>query len=165
VVAHPEARPTERKATVDSTSLAHQEHLVPEEASGLEHVSSIVARCTPDYVWRGRGLFGTYREDLQYIGSGKWLIPSGTSPSVRYEARVGTRPERDRCECTGFRHHHHCSHVVCAKLAHRKSAICDGCGERRWWRLLEQVTEDDELLSWFPGDVLCSGCIDAGLWA
>jgi hypothetical protein len=135
------------------TSLAQRAHQsTPEEGP-------------PAYVLRGRGLCETYRDDLQYIGGGKWLIPSGTESGKLYEARVGTRPERHRCECVGFRHHHHCSHVVCAKLAHRKSRICDGCGERRWWKHLNEVREDDELLSWFPGDVLCSGCIDQGLWA
>ncbi len=119
---------------------------------------------TPDYVWRGRGLFETYREDLEYLGGGRWLVPSGSESGKVYEVRVGTRHERDRCECTGFHHHHHCSHVICAALAHRKSAVCDGCGERRWWKHLTQVHEEDSLLAWFPGDVLCDDCRPR-LWA
>ena len=147
-------------------SLAHPAHTVPEEdqRDDLEHISSIAARCVPDYVWRGRGLFETYREKLEYIGSGKWLIPSGSESGRAYEVRVGTHSRRDSCECSGFRLHNHCSHVVCAKLAHRKSAVCDGCGERRWWRRLTQVDGEHGLLAWFVGDVLCDDC-RPGLWA
>jgi hypothetical protein len=90
---------------------------------------------TPDYVWRGRGLFETYRDEILagYQGGGKWLIPSGTESAKLYEVRVGSprRPERNRCECAGHHRHGHCSHVVCACLAHKKSAVCDCCGERR----------------------------------
>ena len=119
---------------------------------------------TPDYVWRGRGLFETYREDLQYLGGGHWLVPSGTEAGRFYEVRAGVRPERNRCECVGFHHNGHCSHVVCASIAHKKSAVCDACGERRWWSELTEVQEDDELLAWFPGDVLCATCVP-GHWA
>lgn len=119
---------------------------------------------TPDYVWRGRGLFEAYREDLEYLGGGRWLVPSGSAAGKVYEVRVGTRPERNRCECAGFGHHRHCSHVVCAAIASKKSAVCDCCGERRWWSELVEVQEDHELLAWFPGDRLCAGCCP-GHWA
>jgi hypothetical protein len=113
----------------------------------------------PPYVLRGHGLFEIHREELQYLGAGKWLIPSGSESDKVYEVRVSTaRPERQRCECTGFMHHDHCSHLVCAELAHKKSAICDGCGERKYWPELTEVQEEDELLSWYPGDVLCWSC-------
>ncbi len=151
---------------MDTTSLAHPAHPVPEEAAGeFEHVSSIVARSLPDYARRGRGLFETYREELEYLGGGRWLVPSGSESGKLYEVRVGTRSRRDSCECTGFRHHHHCSHVVCAKLAHKRSAVCDGCGERRWWKNLTEVHEEHDVLAWFVGDRICSTCIRAGLWA
>jgi hypothetical protein len=121
---------------------------------------------TPDYVWRGRGLFEAYRDELEYVGGGCWLIPSGSDITKGYEVRVGSprRPERSRCECVGFQHHNHCSHLICAELAHKKSAVCDGCGERKYWPQLREVYEDDGLLAWFPGDVLCDGCIGKGLW-
>ncbi len=31
-------------------------------------------------------------------------------------------------------------------------------------RFTSEVREDDGLLSWFPGDVLCADCIRAGMW-
>jgi hypothetical protein len=112
-------------------------------------------------VWRGRGLFEAYREDLAYLGGGKWLVPSGGTVGKLYEVRVGSprRPNRSSCECVGFQHHDHCSHLVCAELAHRKSAVCDACGERKYWPQLREVHEEDGLLAWFPGDRLCKGCV------
>jgi hypothetical protein len=32
-------------------------------------------------------------------------------------------------------------------------------------RFTTEVSEDDGLLSWFPGDVLCADCIRTGFWA
>ena len=120
----------------------------------------------PDYEWRGRGLFTTYSVMIleSYQGGGRWIVPSGREPGTVYVVRVGTRPERTRCECRGFASHEHCSHVVAAGIARKKSAVCDSCGERRWWKDLTEVQEDDELLAWFPGDVLCSTCVP-GHWA
>lgn len=79
-----------------------------------------------------------------------------------YVARLGKRHE---CECVGFVNHRHCSHIVYAEIAARKSAVCDGCGERRWWPQLRVVEEEDGLLSWYPGDVLCDTCLKASVWA
>jgi hypothetical protein len=81
------------------------------------------------------------------------------------QARPGTRRKASRCECTGFYHHKHCSHVEAARLAARKSAICDSCGERRWNAELTEVLEEYGLGSWFAGDMLCKRCIDEGAWA
>lgn len=125
------------------------------------------AESVPDYVWRGRGLFETYRDELVYLGGGNWLVPSGSTPGKLYEVRVGSprRPERSSCECVGFQHHNHCSHLVCAEIAHKKSAVCDACGERKYWPELWEVHEEDGLLAWFPGDRLCRRCCDEGYWA
>lgn len=119
---------------------------------------------TPDYIWRGRGLFETYHEDLRYLGAGHWLIPSGSQADKHYEVRVGIR-RPSTCECTGYQHHGHCSHIVCAERAHKRSATCDCCGERRWWSHLHAVEESDGLLSWYPGDVICTSCAENGYWA
>jgi hypothetical protein len=130
------------------------------------HQSTREPEPQPAYVLRGHGLFELHREDLVYLGGGKWLIPSGSKADVSYEVRVGSprHPERSRCECVGFQHHGHCSHLVCAAIAHRRSAVCDACGERKYWPELTQVHEDDELLAWFPGDVLCDDCVP-GQWS
>lgn len=123
----------------------------------------------PGYVLRGLGLFELHRDEILagYQGGGRWLVPSGTVDDRVYEVRVGSprRPERSRCECGGYRHHNHCSHVVLATIAHGKSAVCDSCGERHYWPELTEVTEDDGLLSWFVGDRICSDCAHGGYWA
>src|SRR4051794_39109689 len=115
---HPEARIT-RRSLMTTTSVAQPGHQSSTET-------------TPDYVWRGHGLFEAYRDELEYLGGGRWLIPSGSREGLAYVVRASTtRPERQRCECVGFMHHNHCSHIVCAELAHKKSAVCDACEERK----------------------------------
>ncbi len=127
---------------------------------------SLQADPLPAYHLRGLGLFELYGEEMldDYQGGGRWLVPSGTTPGLVYEVRVGRRPERDRCECTGYQHHGHCSHHVAAQRVARRSAICDACGERQWSSGMTEVQEDDGLLAWFPGDRLCRVCIKAGHW-
>ncbi len=115
----------------------------------------------PAYVLRGLGLFELRADEIlaSYQGGGRYIVPSGTTASGLYEVRVGTRPERNRCECRGFASHKHCSHLIAAGRVAKRSAVCDGCGERRWDRELVEVTEDDASLSWFVGDRLCGGCL------
>ncbi|MDP9454634.1 MAG: hypothetical protein M3Q60_02360 [Actinomycetota bacterium] len=117
----------------------------------------------PAYVLRGLGIFELHADDIlaSYQGGGRYIVPSGTEANGMYEVRVGTRPGRNRCECRGFASHKHCSHVVAAGRVARRSAVCDGCGERRWDRELLEVTEDHDSLTWFPGDLLCRGCVRA----
>ncbi|PLS85037.1 MAG: hypothetical protein CYG60_14710, partial [Actinobacteria bacterium] len=57
----------------------------------------------PAYVLRGLGLFELHAGEIlaSYKGGGKYLVPSGTEANGLYEVRVGTRPERNRCECRG----------------------------------------------------------------
>jgi hypothetical protein len=117
----------------------------------------------PPYVLRGLGIFELRADEIlaSYQGGGRYIVPSGTTANGLYEVRVGTRPERNKCECRGFASHKHCSHVVAASRVAKKSAVCDGCGERRWDRELVEVTEDHDSLTWFPGDLLCRGCVRA----
>lgn len=117
----------------------------------------------PGYVLRGLGIFELHERTLTYLGSGKWLIPSATRPGQCYEVRVGVRRE-SKCECVGFQHHGHCSHIVAAERAHSLSGTCDCCGERRWWSELRAVEEDDGLLSWYPNDQICNDCVRDGAW-
>lgn len=145
------------------TSLAHDAHpSIPEPQ--------------PEYVLRGLGLFELHGDDILagyggddtlygYQGAGRWLIPSGTVGDRLYEVRVGTRPEGSRCECVGYQHHGHCSHIVCAIIARKKSALCEGCGHRYWHRDLVEVAEDNhDGLTWFRGDRICRGCArDSGV--
>ena len=119
---------------------------------------------TPEYVLRGAGIFELHADEIlaSYQGGGRWLIPSGSESAKLYEVRVGSRPERSRCECVGFLHHKHCSHVVCASLARKKSFTCDGCGRRV--SNSEMVVVGDDSLSLFEGDQVCGECaLDHGV--
>ncbi len=141
--------------------------LAPERAPMQGQASPKQDQRIPDYVLRGLGI-AAIAQDLildSYQGGGRWLVPSGSDPGRRYEVRVGTRSKRSRCECRGFGSHGHCSHLIAAERVARRSAVCDGCGVRRWWHDLDEVGEDDGLLSWFVGDRLCSSCVRAGQWA
>ncbi len=112
----------------------------------------------PGYVLRGLGLYELHAGEIlaSYQGGGRYVVPSGTEAGNLYLVRVGTRPERNRCECRGFAGHNHCSHVVAAGRVAKRSAVCDGCGERAWNRDLVEVGADS--LSFFEGDSLCRGC-------
>jgi hypothetical protein len=111
----------------------------------------------PAYVLRGLGLFELHADEIldSYRGGGRFMVPSGTEANGLYEVRVGTRPERNRCECRGWASHKHCSHVIAAERVARRSAVCDGCGERTWRRDLSEVQES---LTYFAGDLLCRSC-------
>jgi hypothetical protein len=115
----------------------------------------------PAYVLRGLGLFELHAGEIlrSYQGGGKYLVPSGTETDALYEVRVGTRPERNRCECRGWAAHRHCSHVVAAGRVAKRSAVCDGCGVRTWRRDLSEVGDDS--LTYFEGDLLCRRCARA----
>ncbi len=112
----------------------------------------------PAYVLRGLGIFELSRDEIlaSYQGGGRWIVPSGTVAGRLYEVRVGTRPERNRCECRGFGSHGHCSRIVAAERVARRSGVCDGCGERVWRRELLEVGA--ESLSFFEGDRVCEDC-------
>ncbi|MDP9457710.1 MAG: hypothetical protein M3Q60_18515 [Actinomycetota bacterium] len=117
----------------------------------------------PAYVLRGLGLYELHADEIlaSYRGAGRYVVPSGTDTSGLYEVRVGTRLERNTCECRGWSAHRHCSHLIAAERVAKRSAVCDSCGERRWDRELVEVTEDHDSLTWFPGDLLCRCCVRA----
>ncbi len=121
----------------------------------------------PGYVLRVLGILTIAQDEIleSYKGGGRYIVPSGTDLSKHYEVRVGTRPERDKCECRGWKHHEYCSHLVAASRVAKASALCDSCGKRRWQHDLLEVTEDDGLLSWHEGDRLCRDCVRSGAWA
>ncbi len=112
---------------------------------------------TPGYALRGLGLYELHANEIlaSYRGAGRYVVPSGTEAGNLYLVRVGTRPERNRCECRGFGTHRHCSHVVAAERTAKRSGLCDGCGVRTWRRDLSEVQES---LTYFAGDLLCRSC-------
>ena len=69
------------------------------------------------YVDKGRALFEEEFDSFQYLGRGRWLLPSATTPGRHY--KVSTRGEGS-CECLGWWHHRHCCHQVAADLARLK---------------------------------------------
>jgi hypothetical protein len=109
---------------------------------------------------RGKQLFEERGDDFRH-DHGVWWIPSEDGLRV-YGVRLGPV---EVCECKdhGFRHRA-CKHITAANIAQSKSVVCSCCGSRVLGRFTEEVTEDDGLLSWFPGDVLCADCIRAGYW-
>ncbi len=112
---------------------------------------------TPGYALRGLGLYELHAGEIlaSYQGGGRYVVPSGSEAGNLYLVRVGTRPERNRCECRGFASHGHCSHLIAAERVAKRSAVCDGCGVRTWRRDLSEVQES---LTYFAGDLLCRSC-------
>ena len=54
-------------------------------------------------------------------------------------------------------------YLTAATIAHAKSSRCSCCGHRVLNRFLPEVVEEDELLGWFVGDLLCAGCVGRGV--
>ena len=98
--------------------------------------------------------------EIRYVApAGLWCVPSTSGGFYA----VSLDPER--CECAGYEHRGRpCEHIVAASIAKAKSRTCSCCGQRVLGRFTSEVSEDDELLSWFPGDVLCADCVRAGFW-
>jgi hypothetical protein len=133
--------------------------MIDQKSSATAHPST--PETAPGYVLRGLGLFELHAGEIlaSYQGGGRFLVPSGTTTGGLYEVRVGTRPERNRCECKGYQSHKHCSHLIAAERVAKRSAVCDGCGVRVWSRNLVEVGADS--LAFFEGDVLCRRCARA----
>lgn len=90
---------------------------------------------------------------------GVWKVPSSTDPGVEYTVRLLSEVY---CSCPDFEGPEaECKHVMVVRVVRKKTAPCSSCGRRYRHRDLEEVTEDHESLTWFPGDRLCLGCIDA----
>ncbi len=115
---------------------------------------------TTTRVERGRKLFEERSVEFRHE-HGVWWVPSCTGASV-YGVRLGPV---ETCECADFEYRGGlCKHVYAARIAETKSRTCSCCGQRVLGRFTTEVHEDDELLSWFPGDVLCADCIRARFW-
>ncbi len=116
---------------------------------------------TPSYVDKGRALYLEGFELFRYLGRGRWIVPSATVEGRVYEVDLRS----DRCECLGYGSHRHCCHLVAATIASAKTGVCSCCGGRVPNPELYEVAEEDELLSWFAGDMVCRDCCEAGAWA
>ncbi len=108
---------------------------------------------------RGLALYRDHADEIRFEG-GVWLVPSEGAATSVYEVIIGRRG--DVCECADFEHRGlPCKHIAAATIARAKTAPCSGCGSRFAYRDLEEVTEDHDSLTWFPGDRLCGGCLSA----
>ena len=109
---------------------------------------------------RGLRLFEEHALEIHNVAPAElWCVPS---PSGGFYA-VGLDPERCECACYEYRGRP-CEHIVAASIAKAKSRTWSCCGQRVLGRFTTEVSEDDGLLSWFPGDVLCADCIREGFW-
>jgi hypothetical protein len=115
------------------------------------------------YVEKGCKLFSEHFSEFEYLGRGRWLLPSTSTKGRYYE--VVTRGEGS-CECLGFERHGHCCHQVAADLARLKSSTCDACGERFLNSQMVEVSEEHVAwsLAFFVGEQVCLECAsDHGL--
>jgi SWIM zinc finger len=112
-------------------------------------------------VARGRDLYSERWCEFRFE-HGSWFVPSATVEGRFYAVRLGPV---ETCECPDYEHRGaKCLHVTAATIARAKSTTCSCCGNRVPWRFVREVQEEDGLLSWFAGDVLCDACV-SGHWA
>ncbi len=116
-------------------------------------------------VERGRELYAERAHDFRFV-SGVWFVPSASTGYRTYAVKL---EPVESCECKDFEYRGHdygpCKHIVAGRIAHAKSRVCSCCRRRLLGRFLSEVTEDDGLLAWYPGDALCGDCIRDGFWA
>ena len=106
-------------------------------------------------------LEGRYNE-VEHVGGETWSVPSSNLLVGTYHVRLGDAPS---CECADFTYRHReCKHIHAATVANARSRTCSCCNRKVLGGFTTEVSEDDGLLSWFPGDVLCADCIRAGFW-
>jgi hypothetical protein len=113
---------------------------------------------------RGLALFRDHADEIRFEPVEKvWLVPSQLDGTSVYEVRLGRNGSV--CECRDFEIRGlDCKHIVAAMIARAKTTPSSSCGQRVPWRFVTEVQEDDDLLSWFPGDRICAECIHEGHW-
>ncbi len=111
---------------------------------------------------RGVEILEDRYNEVEHMGGDTWSVPSSNLLTGTYHVRLGDAPT---CECADFTYRHReCKHIAAAQLAESKSRVCSCCNRKTLARFTNEVSEDDGLLSWFPGDVLCSNCVREGFW-
>ena len=94
-------------------------------------------------------------EEIVRVAPWEWEVPSCTGTS---SYRVNLKTET--CSCPdrppeGER----CKHETAARYVKGRTGTCSGCSGRFRHTKLVEVQEDHESLTWFPGDLLCAGCV------
>jgi hypothetical protein len=111
---------------------------------------------------RGREFYAERAHEFRFE-RGVWYVPCSSVEGRVYEVRL---EPVEACECRDFEvRGEACKHIVAVRIAHARSGVCSCCRSRVLWRFLSEVTEDDGLLAWYPGDELCADCITEGYWA
>ena len=104
---------------------------------------------------RGINLAEERFEEITRIAPYIWRVPSCSGSGV-YVVNLKT----SECSCPDRpSEHERCKHISAASYKKAKTATCSGCGQRFRHRELTEVQEDHESLTWFPGDLLCAGCL------
>jgi hypothetical protein len=128
-----------------------------------ESIIAHPAQETTTRLERGHKLFEERYNEIEHLEGDVWMVPSGNLLTGTYLVRLGNTPA---CECKDFEYRHvRCYHQVAARVAESKSRVCSCCRRRVLGRFLSEVTEEDGLLSWYPGDEICADCIGEGYWA
>ncbi len=111
---------------------------------------------------RGVEILEDRYNEVEHVAGETWSVPSSNLLVGTYHVRLGDAPS---CECADFTYRQrNCKHIATAQLAESKSRVCSCCNRKVLGRFTTEVSEDHELLSWFPGDVLCADCIRVGFW-
>ncbi len=111
---------------------------------------------------RGVEVFEERYNEIEHVGGDTWSVPSSNLLTGTYLVRLGDNPS---CECADYTYRQRtCKHIAAAQLAESKSRVCSCCNRKVFGRFTSEVSEDDGLLSWFVGDVLCADCIREGFW-
>ena len=108
---------------------------------------------------RGHALASSRFEEISSSWRrGTWHVPDSSQEELLH---VVVLVPVSRCSCDEHKPGWRCEHVVAAEAVKRATAPCTGCGRRFPHRDLTEVTEDHESLTFFEGDRLCDGCLDA----
>jgi hypothetical protein len=124
---------------VDDQTIAHPRATYPTPEERLEA--------------RARTLWAEQGTSFVYLGRGAWRVPSQSKVGVLYPVQL--RGEERGCGCIAYAYREDCAHYRSARLAQIRTSACSGCGERKPYRELIEVTEDHGFLTWFVGDLLC----------
>ncbi len=143
---------------VSDKEMAPQESPLPEARTTESLEATVIERTLPQHSTRferGIALAQEHFEEIHRIAPWIWSVPSAPGASVyAVNLKAGECSCEDRTPAGETD-----KHVVAARYKKAKTATCSGCSERFRHRELTEVQEDHESLTWFPGDLLCDGCL------
>jgi len=101
---------------------------------------------------RGVAIATNRLEEIKKLAPGTYSVPASKSS----EAYVVTVKPVEACSCPDSLYSgHRCKHRHAVLHMLKKSGVCEGCGVRRWNEDLLEVVDS---LTYFEGDMICSGC-------